>query len=249
MRLRAITFDFWNTLYWDQGHGFAEVNRERLGALRRVLEWAGVTAAEGELVRAYRTGFEAYMEAWHGGRQYGAREQLFHVLAAFQAKADAEVVATAVAAIERSGLRADLALLPGAAEMLPELAGGGVGLGVISDTGLTPGRILTTFMERDGVLDYFGALTFSDQTGFPKPHPQMFLRTLSRLGVPPREAAHVGDMPRTDVAGAQALGMMSVRMAAVEDRPEPPEAHLVIRDHRELRGLFGNDLPAGLPTP
>ena len=133
--------------------------------------------------------------------------------------------------------------------MLPALAAAGVGLGVISDTGLTPGRILTTFMERDGVLDYFGALTFSDETGFPKPHPQMFLRTLARLGVPPREAAHVGDMPRTDVAGAQALGMLSVRMAAAEDHPEPPEAHLVIRDHRELRALLDGDPPDRPPTP
>ena len=248
MRIRAITFDFWNTLYWDQGHGFAQVNRARLAALRRVLESTGVAAAEGDLERAYRTGFEAYVEAWRGGRHYGAREQVLHVLAAFQAETDAEAVETLVAEVEQAGLRADLALLPGAAEMLPSLAAAGVGLGVISDTGLTPGRILTTFMQRDGVLDHFGALTFSDQTGYTKPHPQMFLQTLARLGVPPREAAHVGDMPRTDVAGAQALGMVSVRMAAVEDHPEPPEAHLVIRDHRELRALLDGDQAGGLPS-
>ena len=62
-----------------------------------MLESAGVTAAEKDLERAYRTGFEAYLEAWHDGRHYGAREQVFHVLAAFHAEADAEAVETAVA--------------------------------------------------------------------------------------------------------------------------------------------------------
>jgi putative hydrolase of the HAD superfamily len=239
MQVRAITFDFWNTLYWDQGFGFGLVNDIRKAALRRALESSGVDARSADLDEAYTTGFKAYLEAWMDGRHYGAREQVFHVLAAFHAEADAETLETAVDEIEQAGMKADLALLPGVAEALPALAEAGVGLGVISDTGLTPGRILATFMERDGLLGFFGALTFSDQMGFPKPHPQMFLRTLAGLGVTPAQAAHVGDMPRTDIAGAQALGIYAVRMAAAEDHPEPPQADLVIRDHRQLWELAG----------
>jgi putative hydrolase of the HAD superfamily len=239
VRVRAITFDFWNTLYWDQGFGFGRVNLARMKAVRRVLRSAGVAATEAEVERVYESGFQAYLEAWTGGRQFGAREQVFHVLAAFRAEAEVEAVDAAVEEIELAGMDADLALLPGAAEALPELARAGVKLGVISDTGLTPGRILTTFMQRDGVLDLFGALTFSDQTGFPKPHPQMFLRTLAHLRVPLGQAAHVGDMPRTDIAGARAVGMYTVRMTAAADHPEPPDADLVITDHRRLLELAG----------
>jgi HAD superfamily hydrolase (TIGR01549 family) len=239
VQVRAITFDFWNTLYWDQGQGLSAVTRRRKDVLRRVLESAGPKVDEGALEEAYSSGFRAYVEAWTGGRHFGAREQVSHVLAKFQAEADVEAIETAILEIEEAGAGADLALLPGAQEALPRLAKAGVGLGLISDTGLTPGRVLTAFLERDGILGLFGALTFSDQTGFPKPHPQMFLRTLAHLGTSPTQSAHVGDMPRTDIAGAQTLGIYAVRMAAVEDHPEPPDADLVIRDHRALLALAG----------
>ena len=57
-------------------------------------------------------------------------------------------------------------------------------------------------------------------------------------GAEPRRAAHVGDTPRTDIAGAQAVGMTSIRCAATADHPEPPEADFVIRDHRDIPGIL-----------
>jgi FMN phosphatase YigB (HAD superfamily) len=48
--------------------------------------------------------------------------------------------------------------------------------------------------------------------------------------VPPRHIAHVGDRRRTDVAGAQALGMTAVRYTGVFDDAsmEGIEAELVV---------------------
>jgi FMN phosphatase YigB (HAD superfamily) len=62
----------------------------------------------------------------------------------------------------------------------------------------------------------------------------MFDMTLTGLGARPGEAVHVGDTPRTDIAGAQALGMTTIRCAGTADHPEPPEADFVIHDHREI---------------
>ena len=98
--------------------------------------------------------------------------------------------------------------------------------------------MLVGFLEKDGLLPYFSTLTFSDETGFPKPDPRMFGRTLAGLGALPRESLHVGDTPRSDIAGALGVGMYAVRFAAVNDTADPPEAHAVIRDHRELRDLL-----------
>ncbi len=97
---------------------------------------------------------------------------------------------------------------------------------------------MLTYLESDGLLEYFSAFTFSDETGFPKPDARMFERTLAALGATPEEAAHVGDTPRTDIAGAKALGLLAIRCAAAEDHREPPEADFVIRDHRELPELL-----------
>ena len=65
-------------------------------------------------------------------------------------------------------------------------------------------------LRRDGMLPYFDALTFSDETGATKPLPEQFTRTLDILGIRPEEAAHVGDLPETDLIGAQSVGMKAV---------------------------------------
>jgi FMN phosphatase YigB (HAD superfamily) len=187
------------------------------------------------------------MAAWTSGRHFGAREQVLHLLAYFgvtPARIEPEAVIRTARAIEDAARLAPPNLLPGAREAVPALAAAGYRLGLISDTSLTPGRVLRHFLEQDGLAEYFAALTFSDETGFPKPDPRMFELTLARLGTQPdppplaHEAVHIGDTPRTDIAGAQALGMLTVRYAAVNDHCEPPAADFVIRDHRELLPLL-----------
>jgi putative hydrolase of the HAD superfamily len=47
-------------------------------------------------------------------------------------------------------------------------------LGVISDTGITPGRVLRQILERNGLMDFFSVTVFSDETGVAKPQALMF---------------------------------------------------------------------------
>jgi len=238
MHIRAGTFDFWNTLYTDERSAQDDVSDERLDALRQALEVCGVSPADEDLVGAYRSGFEAYLLAWRAGRHFGATEQVKHVLATLGATAQDGIVRRTALRIEELGDRASLRLLPGVREAIPVLAAQGVRLGLISDTGLTPGRVLRRFLARDGLSPHFAALTFSDETGYPKPDRRMFADTLEALGAGSDEAAHVGDTPRTDIAGARDAGMIAIRFAAVHDLPDPPPAHAVIRDHRDLPALL-----------
>jgi putative hydrolase of the HAD superfamily len=210
-----------------------------MAAIRDALAVSGLAPTDEELFAAWRSGFTAYLEAWQAGRHFGAFEQVAHALRRFGVAPLDGIVARTARHIEESGANANLQLQPGAAEVIPALTGAGVKLGLISDTGLTPGRILRGFLERDGLLAHFSSLTFSDETGFPKPDPRMFYRTLAPLGVVPAEAAHVGDTPRTDIAGAQAVGMCAIRFAAAHDTAEPPAADSVIYDHRDLLPLAG----------
>lgn len=240
MTIDGITFDFWNTLYTDRRDGGAEtVGVRRLEALGRAVEESGGRPDPGALMEANRAGFGAYVEAWRRGLHYGAREHVLFVLGRFGLSPHDGVVERAAEVIEDLGSDADLILLPGAAETLPRLAAAGIRIGLISDTGLTPGRVLTRFLERDGLLPHFSSLTFSDVTGYPKPDPRMFEATLAGMGVEPARAMHVGDTPRTDIAGALNLGMRAVRFAAANDVDEPPPADAVICDHTELLALVG----------
>ena len=238
-----MTFDLWNTLYSADGGAGDIVRPHRLALLAEILASRGVHPTEEHIRQAYRAGFDAYMAAWTNGAHFGAREEVAFILEYFRAPeaktaAEHEELERTVLAIEDASYLAPPALVAGVRETVPALAVDGYRLGVISDTSLTPGRVLRDFLKKDGLLDCFSTLTFSDETGFPKPDPRMFEVTLTGLGARPAEAAHIGDTPRTDIAGARAAGMTAIRCAGAVDHREPPEADFVIRDHREIPGIL-----------
>jgi putative hydrolase of the HAD superfamily len=112
------------------------------------------------------------------------------------------------------------------------------------------------------VADLFDWFSFSDEVGVYKPHETIFHHALTGMGVEdPTRVAHIGDLRRTDVAGARAMGMVSVRYRGVNDDaspdrnttsaevPEPleftpdlPEADHVIDDHADLLATLGFEL-------
>lgn len=53
----------------------------------------------------------------------------------------------------------------------------------------------------------------NDEVGADKPHPEMFLRALAKLGLSAKDVIMVGDEPIKDVAGAQRLGIKAYRVA------------------------------------
>lgn len=237
----ALTFDLWNTLYTANGAGYEAVRPRRAQALRQILAAAGVSPSEDEMQHTFRSGFQAYMEAWTAGRHYGAPDQVLHFLHRFgidPVTLGEEAITHTALEIENASLLGDLELLPGVREIIPALDAAGYRLGIISDTSLTPGRVLREFLAKDGLLDCFSVLTFSDETGYPKPDRRMFHHTLAQLGSEPERAIHIGDTPRTDIAGARAAGMRTIRCAGTADNLEPPEADFVIRDHREIPAIL-----------
>lgn len=239
--LNTLTFDFWNTLYSADTGVWKEVEPHRLMVLRELLAAGGVHPAEEEIEQVYRAGFDLYMQAWEAGRHFGAIDEVAYFLDHFAIPAaaiDQEAIEQAVRGIEEAARLGSIPLVDGVADTVPRLAEAGYKLGIISDTSLTPGRLLREFLAADGLLQYFSALTFSDETGFTKPDRRMFLRTLKALDARPAHAAHVGDTPRTDIAGAKSVDMLAIRCAAVIDHPELPEADYVIRDHREIPGVL-----------
>jgi HAD superfamily hydrolase (TIGR01549 family) len=218
-----------------------KVRYRRLEALRQMLASCGLNPSGEDLQTAYMAGFDAYLAAWTAGRHFGAPEQVRFILGYFAADEAAVpdgLLARTIVDIEDASLLAPLEPLPGVRETIPALAAAGYRLAIISDTSLTPGRLLRRFLADDGFLDSFSVLTFSDETGYPKPDRRMFADTLAALGAQPAEAAHIGDTPRTDIAGAQAVGMTTIRCAGAVDHSDPPEADFVISDHREIPGIL-----------
>jgi putative hydrolase of the HAD superfamily len=61
-----------------------------------------------------------------------------------------------------------------------------------------------------GLTVHFDEVVISESEGVAKPDRRIFMRTLDRLGVTPREAMFVGDHPDIDIAGAQDAGLLPV---------------------------------------
>jgi HAD superfamily hydrolase (TIGR01509 family) len=67
-------------------------------------------------------------------------------------------------------------------------------------------------LEAYNLLHYFDARLTAADIGFVKPHPDIYHALLDRLEVSPKQAVFVGDRPKNDIAGANAVGLHSVLM-------------------------------------
>ncbi|MEX2222285.1 MAG: HAD family hydrolase [Candidatus Rokuibacteriota bacterium] len=232
--IRLVTFDFWDTLVTDSPENLRAQRALRIGAIRRALAEAGrpVTEAGAEEVHEH-SGLLLAERFWSHNRDPSPDEQLRIVLDTAGPDTAAGLAPAAFAAALEGYISPVLAhppdLCPGAAVAVRELAARGLRLGIVSNTGRTPGVILRRVLEGHGLLGHFGTISFSDEVGVRKPGPEIFRATLSAAGVPPKEALHVGDNPDADVVGAQGVRMQAAHYTAGFRAPAA-RADLVIAD-------------------
>jgi HAD superfamily hydrolase (TIGR01549 family) len=94
---------------------------------------------------------------------------------------------------------------------LKELQRRGFQLGVVTNRHWG-GAIFQEDLQILGLLDYFDSrhVAISIDLGIRKPNPAIFLHVLHALDIPPQEAAMVGDSLRSDILGAQLLGIFTI---------------------------------------
>jgi putative hydrolase of the HAD superfamily len=73
---------------------------------------------------------------------------------------------------------------------------------------------LEAVCEEAGIRSCFATIVDSEVAGFRKPDPRIFRAALDAIGVAPEEAVFVGDSRPRDMAGARAIGMPHVWLAA-----------------------------------
>lgn len=243
MSLRAVTFDCWGTLLTDSD--FEAVTRRRIAAIR---EHAADGLDPDEAQRLLDEAWRAHLDAWRAGVHHGSPGMARHCAEGLGLTEDG-VTESLCRAFEEAAEAGDVRALDGAPETLRRLREAGVRTALVCDTGFSPGRVVRGFLERNGLAEHLEFCAFSNEVGVPKPHERMFRTALEALETEPRDAVHVGDLRRTDIAGANALGMGSVRIADVNDDPPAegvPEADVVVGSHAELLGALEG---LGVPLP
>ncbi len=122
-------------------------------------------------------------------------------------------------------------------ETLRALRARGLRLGVVSnwDTRL---KGICAGLGLDRLVDF---LVISAEVGVRKPDRRIFEEALSRAGVRPEEAVHVGDLPEEDVEGARRAGVgafLIERRVRVTDH-NTPEGVPVLKGLGDLLPLLG----------
>ena len=102
-----------------------------------------------------------------------------------------------------------LHIRPSAKETLERLSGY-YKIGLVSDTEISPESSVRKALSKLGIESYFSAIVTSTCIGRSKPHPDIFLEALRRLGVVPQEAVMVGNDPSRDILGARQLELITI---------------------------------------
>lgn len=227
--LRAVLFDLWDTLISDAHHR-REPMRLRLEAVQAVLREGGVEVEDHVLRQAFRETMAELSELHERALDISSEDQIRLFLARLGRPlgeaVSGDLFRRVCSAYTGVILKVPPIVLDGAAGVLRELKEHGLRLGLVSNTGTTPGSTLRDVLRGEGLLDYFDAFSFSDEVGMCKPAPGMFLDTLAKLKVQPGEAVFVGDKPVLDVEGPQRSGLAAVQIGDLEQGGIRPQARI-----------------------
>jgi putative hydrolase of the HAD superfamily len=211
MPVRAITFDFWMTLFREQDRDLRHEYRAK--AFCRATG-APLTDVSRALQLAHDHFFHVHVTEQRTLDPLDAVNMVCTamdiVLAKDVARELAEIFGTAIHVYPPALIEGALDAVKAAAARCP--------IGIISDSGMSPGASLRKLLDDNGFTPHFTTTTFSDELGVAKPQAAMFERTAAALGVAPSELLHIGDLDPTDIAGVQAVGGIGALFAGANAR-------------------------------
>ncbi len=221
-KIAAVTFDLWDTLIQENPGGSAKVADIRVDRIGSILSSKGLTHSKDEILVAHEKTGQFLQLVWSKRRDMTVRDQVLFMLSSIDDRLAGKLSKQDLNDVERAYtdglLENPPRLLPGARNALEEVRGKGYRLGLISNTGRTPGSTLRVLMDSMGILKQFDATTFSNEIQIRKPAEGAFKITLERLRTVPKAAVHIGDDPESDVMGAKRAGMKAIQLVPAGGR-------------------------------
>ncbi|NXA18654.1 HDHD3 protein, partial [Ibidorhyncha struthersii] len=224
LRLRLLTWDVKDTLLrlrQPVGESYAAEARAH-----------GVQVQPETLSRSFREAYGAQSRQFPNyGRSQGLSSQQWWVNVVKQTFRLSGVHEDGVITLMAENLYRDFCsahnweVLPGASETLSQCCQRGFRMGVISNFD----NRLEKVLSQCNLRHHFEFILTSEDTGFTKPDGRIFEKALRLSGVPPEQAAHVGDDYTRDYRAAQAVGMHGFLLWAPRQGPEPevPPEHIL----------------------
>ena len=206
----------------------------RAGALQETLG-----LEESAALDLLKEAWSKHDEAWKRTETFGPGRMAAYCLEKHGVEDDA-ALASLSKVFEEATLEGGVEAAEGVSDTMQALRVAGIRIGLVCDTGFSSGKVVRGLLEQVDLARWIEVFSFSDEVGVPKPGPDIFANALAGLNASPGEAAHIGDLKLTDVAGAQAFGMKAVRYRGIrDDKTNAPDTEVVIDRHEEILDLLG----------
>ena len=184
----AVTFDYWQTLVSERR---GEMRAMQIDRWLTTLAAAGQPRTEVDLTGAFAANWEVFEERWRtNAGPWGAAASVGFVSEHLGLEMNDDLRAALIENFRIVGRTAELHPAPGVRACLEALKGAGCVLGIVCDVGLTDSPTLRARLDGFGLLDFFDAWSFSDETGWFKPAAEAFRPALEGLGVPADAMPH-----------------------------------------------------------
>jgi putative hydrolase of the HAD superfamily len=206
--IKAITFDFWQTLYADSPELRRQRQAMRTYLCHQFLVASGHNIEPSQVDVGFQAAYNLAAEMWHQHRGVTVEACILRLLGTLGIHPSPPVVDDLVQSTGEACLNVRPVLIPYVKDALAQLSTK-YQLAIISDTGLTPSQFLRRLMAKDDILDNFA--------------------------VQPGDAVHIGDLVWTDIVGAKNAGMKAVRFSGVSAMEGDDElSHAAFDDYRQL---------------
>lgn len=235
---KAITFDFWQTLYADSDSNWQQRQAIRIQRCHTYLTRHDYACTLDDVKLGLEEAYDLVASLWHKHRGISVKRCMQRFAEVLELPLHETDLDALITCLGEAFLESPPILMPHLKPVLSRLSDK-YPLGIISDSALTPGSFARKLMTRDDILHYFTAFTFSDETDYTKPQIVQFHSTLAQLNVEPAEAVHIGDIFRTDIVGAKNAGMKAIRFAGFNKGDgNDTLSDAVVDDYRELEATL-----------
>jgi FMN phosphatase YigB (HAD superfamily) len=238
----TVTFDLWNTILSNRPQDHERYRQVRLEGTGRILREYGIAVSFDHWAEAYDEGFERYKRIWSKNSDLSTGEQLkimWDLLPELKPKTiSVDLMESLAGAYTSPLLIYPPPLIQEAEVTLKQLKGEGYKIGLICNTGRSPGKTIRILLRQTGIMNCFDVTTFSDELRIRKPDPRIFQHTLSELKSSPQQSIHVGDVVELDVLGAKNAEMRSVHFNPDHIQYEQIVPDFTISHLNELTGVL-----------
>ena len=236
--IKAVTFDLWETLLFETDGSNDRRRSIRCRNLAEALNTFGLRVSAGQVELALDRTISSLLKLWDKNRDMAHLDQI-RLFMTYASKGKLPLKDEWVNDVSRAFVSPTFEippyLNPDARETLDWLKSREYPVGIICNTGTTPGTELRRLLSDMGVAEYFRVMIFSNEVGFRKPGRRIFSLVAQALNAEPKNIVHIGDNLKSDVWGAKNAGFKAVYLSGEAGRDRIAES-----DPRSLVTLSRN---------